>query len=381
VAWDLDPEVLVWPGRPSLHADVVADACVVGLGASGLAAIEALLARGLTVMGIDAGRVASGAAGRNGGFLLGGSAAFLPHAIQRLGEQPALELYHETLAELDRLEHELGPAVVRRTGSIRLAGAPRAPAPADEVDDCAAHLAALMTAGIAAREYAGELGRGIYLPDDAAMNPARRALTQARMVGARADLYERTPALEIRPGHVGTPSGTVSSGLVIVAVDGGLDVILPQLAGSVRTARLQMLATAPLPPGRLPCPVYSRWGYDYAQQDGSGRFFVGGARDRFAEQEWTTSTEPTEPVQAAIERIAIAMAGGPVTVTHRWGASVGFTPDGRPLCIEVEPNVIAIGGYNGTGNLVGPIAARAAVALAVDGRRPPTYLRSSFEIP
>ncbi len=57
------------------------------------------------------------------------------------------------------------------------------------------------------------------------------------------------------------------------------------------------------------------------------------------------------------------MAGGPVEVTHRWAASVGFTADGRPLCTQVDDGVVAVGGYNGTGNLVGPVAARAAVAL------------------
>jgi gamma-glutamylputrescine oxidase len=38
--------------------------------------------------------------------------------------------------------------------------------------------------------------------------------------------------------------------------------------------------------------------------------------------------------------------------------------------------VIAFGGYNGTGNLVGPVAARAAVALGLDGIAVPQYLSS-----
>jgi hypothetical protein len=35
---------------------------------------------------------------------------------------------------------------------------------------------------------------------------------------------------------------------------------------------------------------------------------------------------------------------------------------------------VAVGGYNGTGNLVGPVAARAAVARLLDGATPPGYL-------
>jgi gamma-glutamylputrescine oxidase len=63
-------------------------------------------------------------------------------------------------------------------------------------------------------------------------------------------------------------------------------------------------------------------------------------------------------------------------VTHRWAASVGYTQDSKPLCVEVSPGVVACGGYSGTGNLVGPLTARAAVALALDGTAPPSWCGS-----
>jgi glycine/D-amino acid oxidase-like deaminating enzyme len=135
-----------------------------------------------------------------------------------------------------------------------------------------------------------------------------------------------------------------------------------------------MLATSPLGPPAVPCPVYGRWGYDYLQQTSDGRVFAGGGRDRFVDEEWTHDAGPSPQVQAYIETVAARMAGGPVRVTGRWAASVGFTPDARPLCTLVDSGVVAIGGYNGTGNLVGPVAARAAVALALDGVPPPPYL-------
>ena len=135
VGWDEDPAVAAWPGLPALDGDRMADACVIGLGGSGLAAIEALAARGLSVVGVDAGRVATGAAGRNGGFLLGGPAAFLHRAIGLWGAETAVQMYRETIAELDRMSAVLGPDVVRREGSIRLAGLPGEPESADEADD------------------------------------------------------------------------------------------------------------------------------------------------------------------------------------------------------------------------------------------------------
>ena len=270
--------------------------------------------------------------------------------------------------------------MLRRVGSIRLAGLPGDPANdaeaadrAAELADCAAQAATLREHGIAVEEYAGPLGQGLFLPDDAAVNPAERALEIAGRLEHRAALHERTRVRRVRAGEVVTEHGTVSAAVVIVAVDGKLHRVVPRLAKRVRTARLQMLATAPVAPGRLPCPVHGRWGYDYAQQTPDGRLFVGGGRDRFAADEWTSATAPTQPVQAYISRLAARMAGEPVQVTHRWGASVGFTDDGRPVCALVADGVVAIGGYNGTGNLVGPVAARAAVALACDGTSPPAW--------
>jgi glycine/D-amino acid oxidase-like deaminating enzyme len=383
VGWDADPEVAGWAGLPSLSGNLSADVCVVGLGGSGLAAVGEVLRRGLSVVGLDAGRVAAGAAGRNGGFLLGGPAIGIHLAEAGWGLDAALALYRQTLAEIGELARLLGPGVVRQAGSLRLAGLPGEPADqAEEADrqaelaDCEQQYQALLRHGIAVRRYDGELGRGLFLPDDAAMNPARRALGLATLYSARAQLFEHSPVTGIGDGRVRTASGTVSAGLVVVAVDGRLELLLPELAGRVRTARLQMLATEPVPAGRLPCPVYGRWGYDYAQQDAAGRLYVGGGRDRFVEQEWTAEAVPTAGVQAWIERVAARFAGGPVRVSHRWAASVGYTPDARPLVAEVRPGVVACGGYNGTGNLVGPVAARAAVALGLDGTPPPACFAS-----
>lgn len=371
VAWDDDPVVAAWPGLPPLAGDVSADACVVGLGASGLAAVEALTDRGLTVVGVDAGRVGCAAAGRNGGFLLGGPAPFLHEAITRWGEEPAVALYRATLAELDAVAARLGPAVVRRAGSIRLAGLPGEP-DGNELADCDRLAAAMRAHGFAVEQYDGELGRGLFVPGDAAVNPARRVIGTARELSGRATLYEHTHVRRIAAGRVDTEHGSVAAPVIVVAVDGRLDTLLPSLAGRVRTARLQMLATAPLRP-RVPCPLYCRWGYDYAQQLPTGELAVGGGRDRFADDEWTRESGPTPQVQGWIEQVARRIAAAPVTVTHRWAAPVGFTADGKPLCVRVDDGVVAAGGYSGTGNLVGPVVARAAVALALDGTPPPTF--------
>ena len=82
-----------WRGLATLDGDASADVCVVGLGGSGLTCVRALLRGGASVIGIDAGEVAGGAAGRNGGFLLAGTYDFYHDAVARHGHHRARRIY------------------------------------------------------------------------------------------------------------------------------------------------------------------------------------------------------------------------------------------------------------------------------------------------
>jgi glycine/D-amino acid oxidase-like deaminating enzyme len=175
---------------------------------------------------------------------------------------------------------------------------------------------------------------------------------------------------KIVPGSVVTEKGTVFCDTVIVAVDGRLEMIFPELVGRVRTARLQMLATGPATEANFARPVYWRHGYEYWQQLPDRSIALGGFRDHALEEEWTTDTAPTERIQGLLEKLLRQHLKVTAPVTHRWAASVGYTPDGLPVLEEVRPKTWAVGGYNGTGNIVGALSARAAVRLAC-GRTSP----------
>jgi gamma-glutamylputrescine oxidase len=143
-----------------------------------------------------------------------------------------------------------------------------------------------------------------------------------------------------------------------VAVDGCLERLLPELAGRVRTARLQMLATEPTTEIQLTRPVYARWGYDYWQQRPDGAIAMGGARDVAGDSEWTTNATPTDVVQRALERRLRLELGVEAPISHRWAASVGYTETGLPVTTQVRPGVWAVGGYSGTGNVIGTLLGR-----------------------
>lgn len=355
--WNNSP----WSPLPALSDNTNADVCVIGLGGSGLACIGELLSLGQRVVGIDARDVAAGAAGRNGGFLLAGIAAFHHDAVASLGRERALRLYRMTMDEIDRMTAET-PEAIRRPGSIRVAWSE------EELLDCRRQFEAMDEDDLPVEEYSGPEGKGLLFPFDGVFNPLLRCrLLALQLLDRGAKLFAGTPAIDVSGTKVVTPHGVVHCGATIVAVDGNLDLILPELAPRIRTARLQMLATAPTDEVTLPRPVYARWGYEYWQQLPDGSIALGGFRDRFEEDEWTSSGDPTDPLQQELERFLRNDLRVSAPITHRWAAPVGYTRDSLPLIEEVRPRVWGVGGYSGTGNVVGALCGRAAAELAVRG--------------
>ncbi len=222
--------------------------------------------------------------------------------------------------------------------------------------------------GLDVEEYEGTEGRGLLFPTDGSFQPLERCRVLAqRAVERGALLFEQSRATSIAGGEVRTNTGSVICNATIVAVDGNLELLIPELRGRVRTARLQMLGTAPLAQMIFPRPVYSRWGYDYWQQLPDLRVVLGGHRDAFAEHEWTSDNAPTSEIQNLLDG-TLAAIGVDAPVTHRWAASVGYTETGLPIVDEVRPRVWAIGGYSGTGNVIGALYGRMLAQLVATGR-------------
>lgn len=360
--WDDADARRGWSALPPLAGPHRADVCVVGLGGSGLAAIGELGRMGKRVVGIDSGETGGGAAGRNGGFLLAGTAGFHHDVVDTMGRTRAVATYRLTLEEMDRMTAET-PDLIRRVGSLRLASSD------DEVSDCRRQLDAMRADALPADWYEGACGTGLFIPTDGAFQPLARCrrLAQAAIANGAA-LFEQTPALEISGTRVVTPAGSVACDVVIVAVDGRLTRLLPELSSRVRTARLQMLATAAAFPIRWPQPCYARYGYDYWQQLPDGRLLIGGYRDHHVQDEWTDADSPSEAIQALLERHVRERLGVSAPITHRWAASVSYTDDELPVFEEVRPGVWGVGAYSGTGNVVGAVCARGAARAAFGER-------------
>jgi gamma-glutamylputrescine oxidase len=383
--------------RPPLDGDVEVDVCVVGGGAAGLSCALRLAERGIDTVVLEAGTVAGGASGRNGGFLIAGTAVFYNDARDRFGRERARAMYARTLEaqrEVYELAEELGAAdAVRRTGLLRVAVSD------DEAEHVRAHAQALRDDG-----FPGELLERDELPaalrrtglvaclteHDGALHPARwyRLLAKAAEdAGAR--IYEGTrvrgpvPAPEegalvarADRGAAGAAAGDAHRGArvraqhVVVAADGALPALVPELAGRVRARRLHMVATEPVP-RTVEQLVYARWGYEYLQQLPDGRVLAGGFSDLDGDASYTDSDEGSPVVWERVERYLRDDVGIEARVTHRWAGVVGYSEDSLPFVGQVpgRTGLYVTGGYSGVGNVPGFMCGR-DLADAIAGAAP-----------
>ena len=322
--------------------------------------------RGARVVGLDAGPVGGGAAGRNGGFLLAGCARFHHDAVAPGARERAVALYRATLDEIDRLAAELGP-VVRRVGSLRT------PASAAEAEDCAR--AARRAACATASRPSGP-ATASCIPGDGAIQP----LARCRLLAAARAGRRRAPALRLagrsrsRATASRTAAGEVRCGAVVVCVDGGLERLLPELAGTraldapadaghrarraghralpaLRQLGLRLLAAAARRPDRArrrPRPPRRR---------------VGAGADDERRRAGPARRDPARPRRRA--RRPSRTAGRARWPTRRTGCRCSR---------EVRPGVARQRRVLGHGNVLGSAAGRAAAALAL-GEPPPALAR------
>jgi glycine/D-amino acid oxidase-like deaminating enzyme len=370
--------------RPALEGDLEVEACVIGGGVGGLSCARRLAQRGIATVLLEAGTVAGGASGRNGGFLIAGVAAFHNDAREQYGAERARAMYARTLEaqrEVFELAEELGAGdSLRRIGLLRLAVSD------EEAEHVRDHARALNEDG-----FPGEIVEREELPPalrrtglvacltdhDGALHPARwyRLLAgAAEAAGAR--ICEASPVRGPVPapdeGPLVTDRGSVRARHVVVAADGALPALVPEYEGRVRARRLHMVATDPLPP-TLDRMVYARWGYEYLQQQPDGRILAGGFSDVDADGSYTDSDAGNPLIWERVEAYLREDLGATGGVSHRWAGVVGYSDDSLPYVGEVpgRPRLYVSGGYSGVGNVPGFMCGRdLADTIAGDGPEP-----------
>jgi gamma-glutamylputrescine oxidase len=328
-----------YPGSLPDRADVL----VIGGGIAGTSLAHHLRNRRISAVLVEREHLASGASGRNAGFLLAGVADCYAEAVRIFGREKAREVWHITDENHDRMLEAVERDDVghRRLGSATLASGDEERARLEE----SAQL--LRDDGFESHWD----GTRLLNPRDGEVNPAAvvGALARRAKQGVIREGVEVTSIQSIGD-EVSVRAGELEcrAGLVVLATNAYTPQLLPQVM--IQPTRAQMLASAPVSRSVSDIPTYSHFGYRYWRQLPGGEVLIGGWRDTAMEAEITYEAEPTDNIQEHLDsKLAEMTTSG--QVTHRWAGIMGFTESGLPLVGPVEGmrNVYLCAGFNGHG--------------------------------
>ncbi len=351
------------PARPALDGDTACDVCIVGAGFTGLSAALHLAERGYDVVVLEAQRAGWGASGRNGGQLGTGQRVEQDDLVKLVGDAHAERLWRlgedskalvKDLIARHGIDCDLKPGLIyadhrkrhvahtrdyvrflnERYGYEQISFLDR-----DALRD---HL------GTDAY-YGGSLdwGAGHLHP----LNFALGLADAASKAGAR--IHERTRVTGITRGDkakVATRRGTVSAGSVLLAANGYLGGLEPDVGAKVMPINSYVVATEPL-------------GEDLARE--LIRDDVGVADSRFVVNYYRLSPDrrlifggresydygmPDDIAESVHRRIlTIYPQLGDTHIDYAWGGTLGITMNRMPHLARLGPNIMSASGYSGHG--------------------------------
>ena len=258
---------------------------------------------------------------------------------------------------------------LRESGTMMVSAAPAQDDAVDHAVAAAAEVGAPEQAvpldenGVAERIRSPVFRRGVYFPDGATVQPARlvHALRRAAM-DAGVDLYEHTPALRIRDGHVATPRGTVRAPEIVVAVNAAATGWRP-VARHVTNFGSYVVLTEPVPElleeigwtgGEA---IFDgRMFLHYFRTTADGRVLMGsgsgpiGFRGR-VDARFTSDDATAARAEQGLRRLLPGLADA--RIERAWGGPIDVSADHLPFFGTVKGKRIHYGlGYSGHG--VGP---------------------------
>lgn len=355
---------------PSLQGEVRADVCVVGGGYTGLSAALHLAERGLSVVLLEAHRMGFGASGRNGGQVGSGQRQDQVWLEKTVGREAARRLW-DMAQDAKALVRDLiarhampvawNPGIAHACWSDAEVRETHLYAEKLRRDYGYEEIQPLDREGIrrlipSPVYKGGEVDRGA-----GHIHPLNFALGLAKAAAAAgAQLYEQSEVLRIAPGArpvVHTAAGSVTCDHLILAGNGYLGGLEPQIAAKVMPINNFILATEPL--GDRAREVLAenvavhdtKFVVNYWRLSEDGRLLFGGGESygyRFPDIVKTVS-KPMLEVYPHLRDVKIDYA---------WGGTLAITLNRMPCFARVRPNVLSASGYSGHGVALATLAGK-----------------------
>lgn len=348
--------------RAPLKGDQRFDVGVIGGGYTGLSTALHLRARGLRVAVLEKERIGGGASGRNGGQVITGQRVDQDVLEQKFGDARARALWDlalEAKALVRALITDHAIACDLTPGHITAAAKPRHAA---AVAAYAEHLASRygyaagrfvhrdeMPALVASPRYFG----GYYDNDAFHIHPLNYALGLARAAEAtQAKIFENTRVIGIDRGkrlRLATSGGSIECEHAVIACNGYLDRLVPEIEGHILPISNYIVATEPLGEERAQALIPSRaavsdtrFVLDYYRVSADGRLLFGGG-----ETYGGAPRDICEFVRPYLERAFPQLKD--VAIDYAWDGTLAITLPRLPHVGRIASNIFFAQGYSGQG--------------------------------
>jgi glycine/D-amino acid oxidase-like deaminating enzyme len=388
--WSATLDASATRARAPLPGDVTVDVAVVGAGYTGLWTAHSLLRAdpSLRVVIVEREAVGFGASGRNGGWCSAIFAGSRERTARVHGRDAAIAMQRAMFATVDEIERVVEEEAIdcdwARGGTLEVATLPAHRA------RLAVELAGHRAFGFGEDDYrllepdeararigcVPNLG-ALFTPHCAAIHPAKLVHGLAAAAErAGAQIFERSPAVEIAPGVVRTVHGTVRADVVVRATE-AYTPTLPGLRRALVPVYSLMVATAPLPDDFWEqVGLHQRETFTdarrlviYGQRTADGRLAFGG---RGAPYHYGSRVRPAydeDPgvffeLEATLRSLFPQL--GDASITHRWGGAVGVPRDWySSVGLDRRNGLAWAGGYVGDGVSTTNLAGRTIADLVL----------------
>jgi len=329
---------------------------------------------------LEAAKIGAGASGRNGGQVMSG---------QRLGQSTLEKMFGMERARLLWRLAEEAKATVReriarhaipcdlKPGGLIAAHKPRH---ARHLERTAEHLASAYDyphARYVGREELGEMlatsryAGGLLDSGACHLHPLNFVLGLAdAAVAAGARIFEHSRVVRIqesRPPIVTTAEGRVEARFVVLAMNGHLGALVPQLAGWIMPINNFIVATAPLGEEAARALIRNdvavsdtKYVVDYFRLTTDHRLLFGGGE--------TYGPAFPEDIKGFVRRYMLRVFPqlADVAIDYGWGGTLAITRSRLPHFARLAPEIFVAHGYSGQGIALATLAGK-LIAEAIAG--------------
>ena len=356
-------QTAVVPKRwPSLSFDFDADICVIGGGLAGLTTALELARRNLSVVVLEARRIAWNASGTNLGFVLPGYSQEIDKIVERVGLDHAKRLW--TLSE-DGVEYVRN--LVRETGmpGVEIGNGWLDVSKTDNGDDLVridsllgqdfgAEVEGWPVEKVRSVLKSDQYFHAIHYPRAFHLHPLNYAMglaAAAEAAGVR--IFEETPALAVDTAgvrkRIETPSARVRAGQIVLAGNAHLGRLLPKLAETILPVSTFVAVTEPLG-DRLKDAIAYEGAISDSHSANNHYRIIGGDRLLWSGGSTTGQASARNHIgslRRSMSRVYPQL--GEVEIAHAWSGTMGFAVHRMPQIGEVSPGLWVASAFGGHG--------------------------------